>query len=705
MKGVWLLRGLVLLALLLAFFDPRFPLRGRVVYLLDFSPSARESVFALGESLPRGATYVAFAERAARLPSPTARRLDLGEGTDLRVAFQEALRLRPSRVVLVSDGLFSPVPPPFPLDALYVPPKAHVDLRLVPPLYPLLGETVGVGVVLEAPRPAEAHLRVEGPGGVLERRLLVEGRKVLTYAFPLLEEVEVRAVAEGPWGRSEAKARLLPADRAKALVLGDPALARYLEAQGFLVEEAFRLPLEVDLVAVGVGVLDLPPGAPEALRDYLRQGGGLLFTATPKGLFFGGWDRALPEDLPLKPLGRKGAALLLVLDVSGSMEGEKLAMAVAGALELVRSAAPEDYLGVVLFSSSPRVLFPPRPMTAQGKKEAESLLLSLRAGGGTVLGGAFREALRLLEGVPVERKAVLVLTDGLIADAKEPILALAGTAGVEVSALALGPDADAAFLEALAQRGGGRFYRAATAKELPRLFLKEGQEVFQGEGLEGRFPVEVLPHPLTEGFAIPPLAVLLPARGEAWAEVLLRSGERALLALGERGEGRVGALATDLSRSWKGWEGAAPFLGGLARYLAGGQRALALYAYPEGEGVRAVVLGRLEAPLALVGGKEVPLVPTGPLRHEVFLREEGVLLFGKRRIPLSLPLPGEWSPRDGEAILRALAEGSGGRRLTLDKLPAWAPASLSLRPYLLLLALLLFLLERALEAQAARRRR
>ena len=685
--------------------DPRLPLPGRVVYLLDFSPSARESVFALAGRFPREARYVAFAERAALLPSPTARRLDLGERTDLRAAFQEALRLRPSRVVLVSDGLFSPVPPPFPLDALYVPPKAHVDLRLVPPPYPFLGETVGVGVVLEAPRPAEARLRVEGPAGPWERRLRVEGRRVLTYAFPLTGEAEVRAVAEGPWGRSEAKARLAPADRARALVLGDPALARYLEAQGFLVEEAFRLPLEADLVVVGLGVLDLPPGAPEALRDYLRRGGGLLFTATPKGLFFGGWDRALPEDLPLKPLGRKGAALVLVLDVSGSMEGEKLAMAVAGALELVGSAAPEDYLGVVLVSSSPRVLFPPRPMTAQGKKEAESLLLSLRAGGGTVLGGAFREALRLLEGVPVERKAVLVLTDGLIADPKEPILALAATAGVEVSALALGPDTDAAFLEALAQRGGGRFYRAATAKELPRLFLKEGQEVFQGEGLEGRFPVEVLPHPLTEGFAIPPLAVLLPAKGEAWAEVLLRSGERALLALGERGEGRVGALATDLSRSWKGWEGAAPFLGGLARYLAGGQRALALYAYPEGEGVRAVVLGRLEAPLALVGGKEVPLVPTGPLRHEVFLREEGVLLFGKRRIPLSLPLPGEWSPRDGEAILRALAEGSGGRRLTLDKLPAWAPASLSLRPYLLLLALLLFLLERALEAQAARRRR
>jgi hypothetical protein len=270
---------------------------------------------------------------------------------------------------------------------------------------------------------------------------------------------------------------------------------------------------------------------------------------------------------------------------------------------------------------------------------------------------------------------------------------------VEVSALALGPDADAAFLEALAQRGGGRFYRAAAPQELPRLFLKEGQEVFQGERLEGRFPVEALSHPLTEGFAFPPLSVLLPARAEPWAQVVLKSGDRALLALGERGEGRVAALATDLSRSWKGWEGAAPFLGGLARYLAGGQRALALYAYPEGEGVRAVVLGRLEAPQVLVGGKEVPLVPTGPLRYEAVLREGGVLLSGKLRLPLALPLPGEWTPRDGEGNLKALAEGSGGRLLTLEELPRRATASLPLRPYLLALALLLFLLERFLEGR------
>ena len=523
------LRVLVLLLLLLAFLDPRWPLEGRVVYLLDFSPSAREAVFALAARLPKDGVYVAFAERAATLPSPTARRLDLGEGTDLREAYKEALRHRPSRAVLVSDGLLEPIPPPFPLDALYVPPRPNVAVRLVPPAYPLYGETVGVGVVLEAPVPAEARVRVEGPGGVLERALRVEGRKALVYTFPLTEKAAVRAVAEGPWGRSEAEVEVAPADRAKAVVLGDPAAARYLEAQGFQVEEGFTLPLEADLVVVGTGVLDLPEGAPEALKAFLRRGGGLLFTATPKGLFFGGWDRALPEELPLKPLGREGAALVLVLDVSGSMAGEKLSMAVAGALALVESAAPEDRLGVVVFSSGHRVLFPPRPMTAQAKKEAESLLLSLRAGGGTVLGGAFREAVRLLQGVPGERKAVLVLTDGLIADAKEPILDLAQTSGVEVSALALGPDADAPFLKELARRGGGRFYQAPSPRELPRLFLREGQEVFRGEALEGRFPVEARPHALTEGFRFPPLSVLLPARAEPWAQVLLTSGERAVL--------------------------------------------------------------------------------------------------------------------------------------------------------------------------------
>ncbi|TBH21545.1 vWA domain-containing protein [Thermus thermamylovorans] len=703
---LWALRGAVLLFLLLAFLDPRWPAPARVVYLLDFSPSAREGVFAVAGSLPRDGIYVAFAERAVRLPAPTARRLDLGEGTDLRAAFREAEALGAQRVVLVSDGLLEPVPPPFPLDAVHVPPSPQVAVRLVPPPYPLYGETVGVGVVLEAPVPAEARLRVEGPGGILERSLRVEGRRSLVYAFSLTGEARVRARVEGEWGVREAEVRLAPADRGRALVLGDPALARYLEAQGFQVEEGpFRLPLEADLVAVGLGVADLPEGAVEALRAYLHRGGGLLFTATPKGLFFGGWDRFLAEDLPLKPLNRRGAALVLVLDVSGSMaEERRLEMAVQGALSLVRSASEDDYLGVVLFSSEARWLFPPRPMTPQGRREAESLLLSLRPGGGTILGPAYREAVLALQDLPVERKEILVLSDGIIYDPPEPILELARTSGMRTSTLALGAGADQAFLETLARAGGGTYYFAPVPQDLPRLFLQEGERLFAGEEVEGAFPLEARPHPLTEGFLPPPARVLLPARAEPWAEVLLWSGERAVLAVGERGEGRVAALATDLSRSWGEWEAAAGFLGGLARYLMGSRRALALYAYPEAGGVQVAVLGDLEAPVALAGGRETPLVPVAPGRFEARLPGEGVLLDRGRRVPLALPPAGEWAPVDGRAVLRALAEGSGGRLLTPEELGGPVAAPLGLRPYLLALALALFLLERLLEARASRPR-
>lgn len=64
-----------------------------------------------------------------------------------------------------------------------------------------------------------------------------------------------------------------------------------------------------------------------------------------------------------------------------------------------------------------------------------------------------------------------------------------------MSALALGPDADAPFLKELARRGGGRFYQAPSPRELPRLFLREGQEVFRGEALEEGSPWRPGPTP------------------------------------------------------------------------------------------------------------------------------------------------------------------------------------------------------------------
>ncbi len=718
---VWL-RALVIALLLLAYWGPAVPLAPlRTVVLLDQSPSVREAVWQVAPQLQlQGARYVAFASGAVEVAAPTARRLDLGEGTLLREALRKTLELRPDRIVLVSDGLFQDQPEPVgvPLYALYQPPSPNLSLSLVSPALPAKDETVEVRAVLEATAPISARLRFSGPAGVLERELSLQlGRSSLGYRFRLEGPSVVTAQVESPLGREQARLELAPADAVRVWVLGDAALARYLQAQGFWVEErqALGQPIRAEVVALGVGVRDLSAPDLDALQSFLNQGGSLLWTATPQGLFFGGWERSsLADHLPLEPMEEPGGVgIVLVLDVSGSMlEADKLGLAVVGSLELIRSARPQDYIGVVVFSDRPRWLFRPRPMTEQGRKEAESLLLSTSAGGGTRIQRAYLEALEALEGLSVTSKQVIVLSDGLAADVTPSLFDQARDAApaIKTSTVALGSDADRQFLRELAQAGGGSFWDVPRPQDLPRFFLEEAQRAFQREALEGRFPLSVGAHPITRDTRPPPLAVLLPARGKPWAQTLLSSGEQAVLAVGESARGRVAALATDLSRSWQDWPQAPAFLAELVRWLAQTPARPRAQAVREGDVVRVLLEGQFERPSLQIGGGQQPLAPIGPLRYEARLPKDAVgqaviLENGQPLLRLGLPSLPEWRLEDGRENLRRLAEASGGRLLAdtseLQGLEARKP--LGLRWVLVALAMGLFLLERYVERRTLAR--
>lgn len=711
--------------LLLAFAGPSLPLQPvRTVVLLDQSPSAREGVAQAVGGLPGlpDVRYLAFAERAQPVPSAAARRRDLGEGTDLYGALLEAQKLGPDRVVVLSDGLSQGevLPVGTPVYAFWTPPSPKLSLGLLPPAYPVQGETVEVRVLLESTADAEARLVVEGPAGRQERQVRVKaGRQSFGYRFPLERPATVRARVESPLGRDSAQVQVSPADKVRVWVLGDEPLARYLEAQGFAVERRSRvtLPIQADVVALGLSTRDLSEAEIDALQGFLGQGGSLLWTATPRGLFFGGWERStLSEAIPLEPLEQDGGVgLVLVLDVSGSMlQADKLGLAVTGALELIRSAREQDYVGVIAFSSSYRWVFRPRRMTPQGRKAAESLLLAAQAGGGTELGGAYAEAVKALEPLPVEDKRILVMTDGQIADPIPPVLAAAAQGQqrkVFTSTVALGQDADQGFLRELAQRGGGSFWYVPSPRDLPRFFLEEAQRQFKREALEGTFALAARPHPLTRGLQPPPLSVLLPAKARPWASGLLYSQERAVLAVGESGRGRVAALATDLSRSWKGWEGASGFLGSLLRWLSQTPARPRVQAVRTEEGVRVLLEGNFERPALRYGGRVEDFLPVGPLRYEARLPygargEAAVLEGGAPRLSLTLPALPEWRLEDGKASLRALAEASGGRLLeSLDELRSLPQRKgLELRWLLVGLALGLFVLERYLEWRRVVRR-
>jgi Mg-chelatase subunit ChlD len=712
---IWL-RALIIALLLLAIWGPGLPLEPvRTVVLLDQSPSARDAVWQAADKihLP-GARYVAFASGAVQVASPTARRLDLGEGTNLSQALNKAQQLSPHQIVLLSDGLFQDRPQStgVPIYSLYKPPSPHVAISLTGPALPSQGETIEVRAIIESTAQVQARLTLDGPAGQVSRELQIEpGRSSLGYRFLLEGQSTVTARLESPLGTQQARLELAPADTTRVWVLGDAALASYLKAQGFAVEERqeITLPVQAEVVALGVGAHQLSGAELDALQSFLNQGGSLLWTATPQGLFFGGWERTtLAPSLPVEPVDKPGGvAMVLVMDVSGSMIPEnKLGLAVTGAVELIRSARSQDYIGVVIFSDHARWLFRPRPMTEQGRKEAESLLLSVRAGGGTRVSRAYSEALTALQAIPATSKQVIVMSDGIAQDVTPAIFeaARAAAPAIKTSTVAIGSDADTGFLRELAQAGRGSFWDVRNPQELPRFFIEEAQRAFKREALEGSFAVSVRPHPVTRNQSPPPLSVLLPARTKPWAQTVLGSGEGTVLAVGESGRGRVAALTTDLSRSWQDWGETPALLGQLVRWLSQTPARPRVQAVREPGFVRVLLEGQFERPSLRAAGMEQRFAPTGPLRFEAVLPQEVaghavVLENDQARLRLQLPTLAEWRLEDGQENLLRLSEASGGRLLsdvselqTLEQFKAF-----SLQLPLIALALGLFLLERYLE--------
>ncbi|ADR37001.1 von Willebrand factor type A [Oceanithermus profundus DSM 14977] len=714
---------LVVLLLVLGAAGPTLPLEHeRTVVLIDQSPSAPAEASRIAAELAApGTRFWAFAERAEPLPGPDARRNDLGRRTLVQPALDAVLAHAPDRIVLISDGLWSGrVYSPVPVYALHVAPRPNARIaRLIAPAAPRLGETVEVRAVIESTEPTTARLSFQG-GGTTTRyeRRLPAGTSSVPYRFELERRTTVRVRLETPIGRDRAEVTLDPLGPGRVLVVDDPAAAAYLGAAGWTVTEGTPADLaEVPELLVIGGPAEAWNVADRArLERYLRQGGAALWTATPKGLFFGGWQRTLlAEKIPLEPEPQEGAALVLVLDVSGSMglgAPSKLARAVEGARKLVDAAGPEDTLGIVTFASRSRWLLAPKAMTYRAKREAETRLDALEARGGTQLATAYAAAAEALEPLDARTRWILVLSDGQLEDDPQRTLARARQAaarGVKTLTLALGADADRPFLARLAREGGGRFLDLADPAALPQVLALLGEEAFKPPVVEGRFRLQLREHPVTQGLReLAPVPVLLPARAPGWAQVVVQTAAgRPLLTLGEVEGGRVAALATDLGRSWKDDPGAARLLAQLARWLTA-TPARPRYDWSTTDaGPVLWVYGRFDPlPLAQWAGRVEPLEPTAPFTFRLrlprgFSGSVRVTSGDRTVFTVSAPKPSEWPAVDGAERLRELARDSGGAWLTEPaELPAPGRKPTPVGSYLWALALALFLLQRWRERAA-----
>lgn len=162
-------------------------------------------------------------------------------------------------------------------------------------------------------------------------------------------------------------------------------------------------------------------------------------------------------DPPATTRRRPPLRIVLALDTSGSMRGEKLLNAIASTRAVVQALSADDTFGCVTFNSNVQQLLAPTAMTPQGKQLAHDKLGLVTAEGNTDLSGAILTSLQAAQG-----GRVLVLTDGCptsgVVDPDQLERLVTGTRGASsLSAFGFGHDVNPLLLLALAEAGRGNY--------------------------------------------------------------------------------------------------------------------------------------------------------------------------------------------------------------------------------------------------------
>jgi len=357
---------------------------------------------------------------------------------------------------------------------------------------PALLEYVGQGAV-------QARIFPIPPGG--SRKIELEYSQVLPlengmvrYVYPLnterfsarpLEEVRIHVEIES---RDAMRAIYSPTHQDRVYIERDGsyhAIVGY-EETNVLPDRDFELVYTVGQEDVGLNLL--------TYREPPDDGFFLLLVAPPVEV---GEHEVIPRDV------------ILVLDTSGSMDGEKLAQAKKALTFVLEHLNREDRFNVIAFSTGLRQ-YATGLRPASEATEAVAWVERLEAVGGTDINRALLEAFAQVG----ERPTVLIfLTDGLPTEGEveiDRIIANARAAAPENARLfpfGVGDDVNTVLLDALAQNHGGAtsYVRPGEAidEEVSAFYAKISTPVLANIAFDfGDVMVEdTYPYPLPDLFA------------------------------------------------------------------------------------------------------------------------------------------------------------------------------------------------------------
>ena len=535
-------------------------------------------------------------------------------GTNLEAAVRNGLTLFPpehvARMVLISDGkenlgaveraLYQARRRGVPVDTMALEGRRDAALRvtsLAAPTRAFAGEWFTMEASVNSPRSGEALVELTAEGRSIgrstvdleagENHIQLRGRVQTDGAVLVRAKLtagELGAVTfEQPITFVRPRALFVSGDAADR----DRHLMELFRAAGFEVERTNREPGNdltlYDVVIANNQNPDLWPAERKArLEKFVREGGGFLLIAGENTEYVESKEqgedpvtRLLPAEVA-PPRTPEGSAVVLILDKSSSMEGQKMRLARQSAIGVVKKLQPTDQVGVLVFDNSFLWAVPLAPNS--DPQTVQRLIAGIIADGGTQIAPALREAFQQIRTATAAYKHILLLTDGISEEGDSLKLARAAAKlKITISTVGLGLDVNRAYLERIAQTAQGQAYLLADVSRLRQLVLRD---VMQHTGSsiveEAAKPVVVRQVEMLDGVAVEEAGPLL-----GWVKFVAKPGAETILKFKEEndpllvrwqyGLGRSAVFASDATArwatNWVDWPGFDLFWSNLVRDL------------------------------------------------------------------------------------------------------------------------------------------
>ena len=318
----------------------------------------------------------------------------------------------------------------------------------------------------------------------------------------------------------------------------------------------------------------------QSIATYVRDLGGGFILAGGEHVYGAGGYTGTPIEAVLPVTfrshgSRPSISMIVVLDRSSSMaEQQKIQLAKEATKAPVDLLQTTDHFGVLVFDFNYKWYVNPKTPVIDRDSILQSISM-IGVGGDTNIYPALREAGIQIAKSDDEIKHIILLSDGQTRqDDFQSLATRIASAGITISTVAVGADADRRLLANIASWGGGKSYFVQNPLNVPQIFIEDTMTTASQTLHEEPFrPVVKKSVDIFKGIDFskaPLLHGYVSAKPKATAEVLLEShADKPLLARWQYGLGKSAAFMSDVkdrwAADWLSWNGYSKFWSQLVR--------------------------------------------------------------------------------------------------------------------------------------------